>query len=163
MLSSWPVFSSEKVKKLFFLDCLEKVLLSKMNRSFTETERHDNLIKYSHLYGADRQSPDQWFPLKQRTVLPAAPERLMFSHRSPVQPMGQTYTDFSSFYCIWFYKVLYMHFWASTCFYACVFLVPGLTAGELERTGVFVHWEIMKLQLAFCVDGHPGERERRLD
>lgn len=40
---------------------------------------------------------------------------------------------------------------------ACVMLLPKLTAGEDEGTGVFVHWEIMELQLAFCVDGHPEE------
>lgn len=44
--------------------------------------------------------------------------------------------------------------------YVCM-LLPILTAGEDERTGVFVHWEIMELQLAFCVDGHPGEGEKR--
>lgn len=37
--------------------------------------------------------------------------------------------------------------------------VPILTAGEDEGTGVFVHREIMELQLAFGVDGHPGEEE----
>lgn len=37
----------------------------------------------------------------------------------------------------------------------------GLTARELKRTGVFIHREIMKLQLAFCVDGHPEERQRQ--
>lgn len=38
----------------------------------------------------------------------------------------------------------------------CVRIV---TAGEDERTGVFVHGEVMELQLAFCVDGHPEETE----
>lgn len=38
--------------------------------------------------------------------------------------------------------------------------MPIFTAGEDERTGVFVHWEIMKLQLALCIDGHPVETER---
>lgn len=45
------------------------------------------------------------------------------------------------------------------CLCVCVWeymLLPIFTAGEDERTGVFVHWEIMELQLAFCVDGHPG-------
>lgn len=42
----------------------------------------------------------------------------------------------------------------------CLHSLPILTAGEDERTGVFVHWEIMELQLAFCVDGHPGEGEK---
>lgn len=41
---------------------------------------------------------------------------------------------------------------------ACV-CVPIFTAGEDEGTGVFVHREIMELQLAFGVDGHPGEEE----
>lgn len=46
----------------------------------------------------------------------------------------------------------------------CVFmLLPIFTAGEDERTGVFVHWEIMKLQLAFCVDGHPEEEGRETE
>lgn len=39
----------------------------------------------------------------------------------------------------------------------CVRIV---TAGEDERTGVFVHGEVVELQLAFCVDGHPeGDRD----
>lgn len=38
--------------------------------------------------------------------------------------------------------------------------MPIFTAGEDERTGVFIHWEIMELQLALCVDGHPGEGEK---
>lgn len=46
------------------------------------------------------------------------------------------------------------------CVYVCMRL-PIFTAGEDKRTGVFVHWEIMELQLAFCVDGHPGQKERR--
>lgn len=36
-------------------------------------------------------------------------------------------------------------------------LIPILTAREDERTGVFIHWEIMELQLALCIDGHPEE------
>lgn len=52
----------------------------------------------------------------------------------------------------------------------CVFSACGLpifTAGEDERTGVLVHWEIMELQLALGVDGHPGrdrntQRQRHL-
>lgn len=35
---------------------------------------------------------------------------------------------------------------------------PILTAGEDQRTGVFVHGEIMELQLALGVDGHPARR-----
>lgn len=45
----------------------------------------------------------------------------------------------------------------------CVFSVPVLTAGEHERTGVFVHREIMELQLAFGVDGHSEGEERERD
>lgn len=55
---------------------------------------------------------------------------------------------------------------ALMCMCVCVsvcMLLPIFTAGEDERTGVFVHGEIMELQLAFCVDGHPGERERNKD
>lgn len=48
------------------------------------------------------------------------------------------------------------------CLDVCAsFLVPGLTAGELQRTGMRIHGEIMKLQLAFCIDGHPGQKDRK--
>lgn len=44
------------------------------------------------------------------------------------------------------------------CVCLCV-CVPIFTAGEDKRTGVFIHREVMELQLAFCVDGHPEETQ----
>lgn len=54
------------------------------------------------------------------------------------------------------------------CVFECVFWSLMLTAGEDQRTGMFIHWEIMKLQLTLSVDGHPerqvkGETEKHLD
>lgn len=51
----------------------------------------------------------------------------------------------------------------SVCFLCmCGCGLPIFTAGEDERTGVFVHWEIMELQLALCIDGHPVETEKEM-
>lgn len=37
-----------------------------------------------------------------------------------------------------------------------------LTAGEDEGTGVFVHWEVVELQLAFCIYGQSANTRQRL-
>lgn len=35
-----------------------------------------------------------------------------------------------------------------------------LTTREYQRARMFIHWEIMQLQLAFCIDGKPVEKKQ---